>query len=276
MYFEDSGLSDSGSASCDLEDHGFEGLWPCLDGADEEACQRAIHQIRMVVGDERRALVAALRGRVCELAKSAHGHTVLEVVVGVAGTRDAAFIAEELLGQRPESLLHPSTCSVIRSLLEHSPTDSGTLALVGGLLSNGGADLCCHKCGHEVAAAILSAGLLDHSTQIVGALLCNPQRFARHRFAHKVIRVALLTGQAECCETLGRELCFRPGSVSSLACHNFGVHVVRALLQRPRQSKHAFQDLFKTSRRLLKDKYGRELMRDLGLATPAVQNLRGA
>jgi len=85
---------------------------------------------------------------------------------------------EELLGQGPQVLLNPSICSVIRCLLKHSPTAPGTVALVDELLSCGVSDVCCHKCGHEVAVAIVAASLLQQTRQIVGALLCNPQQWS--------------------------------------------------------------------------------------------------
>merc|ERR1712113_831068 len=135
------------------------------------------------------------------------------------------------------------------------------------LLSGDVAALCCHKCGHDIAMTIVLNGIRRQALQVVFALHSNPQRFARHRFASKVVEAALRSFSIDgSSDILARELIAQPGTVVSLACHNFGVHVVRALLQSPRYSKQVLHFLLKTLRRLSKDKYGRELMSELGIA----------
>jgi len=51
-----------------------------------------------------------------------------------------------------------------------------------------------------------------------------------------------------------------------LACHNFGVDVVRALLHVPQASKQAVYFIEKGSRRIMRDKYGMRLLQELGLS----------
>jgi len=232
---------------------------------DEESCELAQSAIEMGTAD-RQAIIAALQGRVFEAAKSQHAHKVLEAVVNYMTTDEAAFIAAELSGHGRDALLDASTCSVICRLLEHSPADWRTVLLVDELLSGDVAALCCHKSGHEVATTTISSGIPRQAAQVVYALHSNPQRFARHRFASKVVEAALRAFAVDGSDLLARELIAQPGTVVSLACHNFGVHVVRALLASPSYSKVVLHFLLKTLKRLAKDKYGRELMRDLGLA----------
>jgi len=211
-------------------------------------------------------IVAALHGQVRSAARSPHAHKVLEAVVPYMTTDEAAFIANELSEQGRDALLDAHTCSVICCLLKHSPIDLRTIALVDELLSSDVAGLCCHKCGCEIAAAIISNSIPRQASQVVFALHSNPQRFARHRFASKVVSAALRSCSVGGSDILAHELIAQPGTVVSLACHNFGVHVVRALLESPSYSKQVLHFLLKTLRRLSKDKYGRELMRELGLA----------
>lgn len=238
---------------------------------DEESCRRAQHAIESCASD-RQAIVADLHGRVREAARLPHAHKVLEAVMRHMTAVEAAFIAGELLGHGRDALLDVFTSSVICRLLEHSPADWGVVLLVDELLTGDVATLCCHKCGHDVATAIVLNGIPRQAAQVVLALHSNPQRFARHRFASKVVEAALRAVSVDGSDVLARELIAQPGTVVSLACHNFGVHVVRALLESPRYSKQVLHFLFKTLKRLSKDKYGRELMRELGLAPMMAMN----
>lgn len=235
-----------------------------LDFDDEQSCQRAASIFETGGAAERQALIVVLRGRVREAAKLPHAHKVLEAAVLYTGTEEAAFVAEELRGHG-EGLLDIFTCSVLCRLVEHSPAHSRTVQLMDELLSGDVASLCCHKCGHLLAVAIVSGGLPRQAGQVVLALHGNPQRFARHRFASTVVALALRSWLVVGSESLARELIAQPGTVVNLACHNFGVHVVRALLASPMYSGQVSQFLMKTIRRLLKDKYGRELMREMGM-----------
>merc|ERR1719450_1635910 len=147
---------------------------------------------------------------------------------------DAAFIAEELLAESPWTLvLNANGSSIVCRLLEYSAGDARTLALVDAVLSADVAMLCCHKFGHEVAMSILSNGSSSQRAPILAALRGDVQRFARHRFASLVLEHALALCSDEERVILASELLARPGTVPALACHSFGVNVVRALLEVP-------------------------------------------
>jgi len=242
---------------------------PVLDLDDEEACELARSTFENQGAVERQVLIAALQGRVREAARSPYAYKVLEAAVLYTGTDEAAFIADELLGYGHEDLLDSSTCSVMCCLLEHSPADPRTVALVDELLSGDVAALCSHKSGHTVAAAIISSGIPRQAAQVVLALHTNPQRFARHRFASKVVEVTVRSWMTVGVDSFARALIAQPGTIVSLACHNFGVHVVRALLASPMHTNQVLHFLLKTVRRLSKDKYGRELLRELGVLPDA-------
>merc|ERR1711920_116080 len=125
--------------------------------------------------------------------------------------------------------------------------------------------LCCHKFGHEVAMSILSNGSSMQKGRILSALRCDVQRFARHRFASKVFEQALTLCSEDERRSLALEVVARPGTVVALACHNFGVNIVRELLQVPDVSQQVQKLLAKSSGRVGRDKFGSELMRELGL-----------
>jgi len=113
--------------------------------------------------------------------------------------------------------------------------------------------------------SILSNGSSRQRGQILAALRGDVQRFARHRFASKVFEQALALCPEEERKSLALEVLARPSTVVALACHNFGVNVVRELLQVPVVSQQVRLLLAKTSGRVSRDKFGSELMRELGL-----------
>jgi len=149
--------------------------------------------------------------------------------------------------------------------LEFSPEDARTVALADQLLKEDLPVLCCHKFGHCVVASLLSNGLQRQRARVVEALLQDVQRFARHRFASRVLEAALPYASEEEQARLASALMAQLGAVVALACHAFGVHVVRAVLEVPRESKLAMHYLVKGQRRLRKDRYGLELLQELGL-----------
>jgi len=211
-------------------------------------------------------LAEGLRGVVGEAARSSSACRVLEQIVRSTFAEDAAFIAEELLTQNPSALvLNANGSSIVCRLIEYSAADARTSALVDAVLSGDVAVLCGHKFGHEVAMSILSNGSPHQRDQILSALRSDVQRFARQRFASKVFEQALtLCSEAER-DGLAFEVLSHRGAVVALACHNFGVNIVRELLQVPSVSQQVKMLLAKSSGRVSRDKFGSELMRELGL-----------
>merc|ERR1711972_756232 len=189
---------------------------------------------------EARALAGGLRGSGGEAARSSSACRVLEQIVRSLGMKDAAFIAEELLAQSPWTLvLNANGSSIVCRLLEYSAGDARTLALVDAVLSADVAVLCGHKFGHEVAMSVLSNGSARQRGRILSALCSDVQRLARQRFASKVFEQALVVCSEGELESLALEVLARPTTVVALACHNFGVNIVRELLQVPSVSQHA-------------------------------------
>jgi len=234
-----------------------------FDAAGSSLVLRALELART---SEVRTLAEGLRGLVGEAARSSSACRVLEELVRSVGMEDAAFIAEELLAQSPWTLvLSANGSSILCRLIEYSSAHECTQALVDAVLSADVGVLCGHKFGHEVAMSILSNGSSRQRGQILAALRGDVQRFARHRFASKVFEQALALCPEEERKSLALEVLARPSTVVALACHNFGVNVVRELLQVPAVSQQVQLLLAKSSGRVSRDKFGSELMCELGL-----------
>merc|ERR1711972_1198440 len=159
--------------------------------------------------------------------------------------------------------MHASGSSLVGTLLEHLPGAAATVALVDGVLSGDVAQLVCHKFGHGVTLSVLSMGLPHQRSKIAEVLGSDVQRFARHRFASLVLSSALATCSAAESHSLAVAVMKQAGAVTSLACHSFGLRVVRALLVLPWDSEQVRFYLLKSSRRLQKDKFGSQLLDEL-------------
>merc|ERR1712203_938276 len=81
-----------------------------------------------------------------------------------------------------------------------------------------------------------------------------------------VIVQALTICPPEECEELATYILQEPGAVVALSCHTFGVHVVRALLDTPHWRRQVAHQVSSASKRMMKDKYGRAVLEELGLS----------
>jgi len=211
-------------------------------------------------------LASRLHGLVVEAARSPYASAVLETVVHRLSSKDAAFIAQEMQGCGRAVALNAYGCTVVCRLLEFSAQEPSVSALVDEVLAQDPAALCCHKFGHRVAMSIISNASERQGSQIVAALRQGGlQRLARHRFATRVLEHVLSQGSNAEAQALATELMAQAGAVVSLACHSFGVQVVRGILEVPQESKMALHYLEKAVRKLSKDKYGSMLVEELGL-----------
>jgi len=214
------------------------------------------------------AALTGLRGTIVAAARSRYASVVLEKAIHVSGRAAAECVATELLGHGRDTAFNSGGSCVLRALLEHAAGEPWVVELTDELLAEDLAALCCHKYGHAVAQAVLSNGVARQRAMVVAALRGDPVRFAKHRFASAVMRQALLQGVPPECQALAQDLMAKAGAVAALACHFFGVEVVRALLQVPGASERAFEYVCRSQHKLRKDLYGAELLRELGLPGP--------
>jgi len=235
-----------------------------FDAAGSDLVLRALE---LASTEEARGLAVGLQGILREAARSANAGPVLEAVVGRLGAEGATLVAERLLPDGIGLALSLHGSSVLCCALAHCSADARVAALADVVLSTDLAALCSHKFGHSVATAILCSGLPHQRAAILAALGDNVQRFARHRYSSLVLNRALLQCSAWEREHLAAKVLEQHGAVIALACHVFGVDVVRALLQVPSVSHRVQGYLRKGAGRLLRDKYGKELLLELGIGS---------
>eukprot|EP00932_Pfiesteria_piscicida_P001037 SRR837773.11011.p1 GENE.SRR837773.11011~~SRR837773.11011.p1 ORF type:complete len:166 (-),score=43.89 SRR837773.11011:164-634(-) len=138
------------------------------------------------------------------------------------------------------------------------------MELVDRLLLHDAAALCHHKHGHKVALAVLEHGTSLQRGRITASLCSEAARAARHRFAAEVVAEALLHSDSGDALRLAAVVVAKPGTVVSLACHCFGVNVVRSLLRLPQFSRSTLQEIKRGQKKLQKDKFGAEILVELG------------
>jgi len=194
---------------------------------------------------------------------SQHAHKVLDTLVQHLDMEVAVCLVDELLGDSCCLATHAFGSVVVRRLLEQLAGEAATVALIDEVLSGNLNHMICHKFGHTVALSILFNGLPRHRSRLFEVLSGDLQRFARHRFASYVLALALSQCSTQEAHILASALMGQAGAVSSLACHSFGVRVVRALLELPSDAEQVRFYLLKSSRRLQKDKFGSQLLDEL-------------
>jgi len=223
-----------------------------------------LHALEHASPEQVSSIGSSIRGLVCQLARTAHGSELLEHLLHRLGTKEAAFIAEELLLEAQALSLNHHASAVICRVLEYMGSARSTEAVVDAVCRADAAALVCHKHGHRVAMSILSNGAPHHVGSILAVLLSDVQRLSRHRFASQVVEQALKIGPSAEVKLLGSRLTAKPSTLAALTCHHAGVHVVRALLQGP-CAEQARDFLRKCNSRVAKDRYGSVLLRELGL-----------
>jgi len=159
---------------------------------------------------------------------------------------------------------------VLCALLRRWPGHPATAALVDEVLADA-AGVCGHKFGHVVALEVLAHGLTVQRSCVLASLAGHVQRFARHRFASQVLERALQQNAAPPAarDVLVAELVRHSGGLANLACHCFGTHVVRTLLNLPGARERVLQALMGAQQRLQKDRYGVTLLQEAGLVGAA-------
>jgi len=211
-------------------------------------------------------LAEELRGHVSEAIRSPHANYVIQKIIEVLPMASASFIAEELCGMGVEVARHRYGCRILCRLLEHSATEPGPIKLFNEVLGGVGG-LCRHSFGHYVIQSVLEHGTPEQRHTIAAALRAELTRSVQNRNACYVIENALSYCSAEDRQALVDGLISGgPGRLAALAQHQFGSHVVRALLRMPGEgSQLAVGQLRTAASQLQATKYGRRLLEDFGL-----------
>lgn len=231
---------------------------------DEVQVPRLLLRIEQACAKDVLAIAQHFRGHVMDASESPTAHEVLLALVRCLGSKDVAFMAAELRGHAFRLALSPEGSEVICALVGYAAQEESTQNLIHELLLEEHLkELVCHKSGCTVVNAVLSSGTLEQQAVVIRFLGASLQRFARHRFGHSVVAQALLQSCFDNAKALAEELMSTPGTVVNLACHNYGVEVVRALLQVPLASDQVLFYVLKGARRVMKDKFGSHLLHEL-------------
>jgi len=180
------------------------------------------------------ALVTALHGHVRNAINSPYANYVVQKVVELMTPAQASFIIEELLGNAGAVARHRFGCRVLCRVLEHcSMGNEHVTALVDEILSDTPA-LCRHTFGNYVMQHVLEFGAPEQRHIIATALL-RDVRSAKNRNASHVLEKALEVCLPDDQRALAEHLLSSPHPLDllTLAEHQFGCFVVRALLRLP-------------------------------------------
>mmetsp|Transcript_137023 Transcript_137023/g.347144 ORF Transcript_137023/g.347144 Transcript_137023/m.347144 type:complete len:342 (-) Transcript_137023:265-1290(-) len=243
-----------------------------FDPAGSQLLQQALE-----VADARFAhdVASMLQGSIPQALCSQHAHQVLETLLPCLDIDGSACVVDELLGNSSHLATHAFGSSLVCRLLEQLAGEVAAVALIDDVLSGDLTQVICHKFGHRIALWILRNGLPRHKSRLVEVLSGELQRFARHRFASLVLALAFSQCTANEAHGLANALMGQAGAVASLACHSFGLRVVKALLELPSAAEQVRFYLLKSSRRLQKDKFGVRLLDELSVSNPLVNDFVG-
>jgi hypothetical protein len=230
-----------------------------------EGCRRVQAAIENAKQSDAAELVAELRGCVWKAITSPHGNHVIQKMIEVLPPSLVAFVGEELRGLSAETSRHKFGCRVMCRLLEHSPTEPSTIALVDEALKDA-RDLCSHTFGHHVFQSILVHGLPRQRQHIAATLSAELQNSPCQRNLFYVLQTALENCSAQQHADLALVILGSPAILLSLTKDKVGCHVLTTLLLPSGQDANmARQFLQQEHCQLQSSDCGRQLLAELRL-----------
>merc|ERR1711953_790504 len=184
---------------------------------------------------ERALMCAELHGCVRRAIASPHGNYVLQRVVELMPATLSSFVSSELLTVGADTARHRFGCRIMCRLLEHCSAHPLTIQLIDGILLEAH-DLCCHSFAHHVMESVLEHGTAEQKHRIALALQADSLLYATDPHATYVIESALRNCSLPDRRTIGAVFLADKDALLSIAEHNSGFHVVRALLKYSEQS----------------------------------------
>jgi len=191
---------------------------------------------------------------------------VIQKIIELMPTAQAAFIVEEISGMAEEVACHRFGCRILCRLQEHCASATRSIPLLDEALSKADV-LCKHAFGHYVIQSVLEHGTMRQREQVMEALCSDPLAFASNRNGCFVIEAAM-----SYCSAADQELfidgLIRGGSdkLATLARSQFGSIAMRSILRLPGSAALKLHNhLNDVSERLEGTKFGRRVMEDLGL-----------
>jgi len=212
-------------------------------------------------------LLPELHGRVLDAIRSPHANFVIQKIIELMPTAQAAFIAEEISGIAVEVACHRFGCRIFRRLQEHCVSATRSIPLLDEALAE--PDILCKRAfGHYVIQSVLEHGTMHHREQVMEVLCSDPLAFAFNRNGCHVIETAMSYCSAADQDRIVDGL-IRGGSntLAMLAQGQFGSHAVRSILRLPGSAALKLQSQLKeVSGDLGATKFGRRVLEDLWLS----------
>lgn len=230
---------------------------------DTEGCRTV--QLALQVGSQKEAaaLAAEMRGRVREAFQSPCANFVLQKVIEALPPSHAEFVVAELAGLGATVARHRFGCRILCRLLEHAAFDPRTAALVDEVLEEA-PELCRHQFGHYVMECVLEHGSTQQQQKVVRALLENVLHNATHRNGSHVFEKALTYAPAEDRNALAEAVLAAPEGLAFIGGSQFGLYVVRALLElHGAISDRVKEGVRQSSDKLETSKYGKRIVEGL-------------
>jgi pumilio RNA-binding family len=213
-------------------------------------------------------MAAELHGFVLRAIHSPYGNYVIQKVVTQLPTNVSSFVAEEISGNANEIAKHRFGCRILSRIVEHmnSAADVKKMAVVNELLATCDElnDVCRHSFGHHVIQSILEHGFQAQKHSIATALASDLSHNSRNRNATYVIERAFQYCSAQDQHLMARALLDNSTDLHVLADHQFGSHVVRALIRQGGQVQQEVSVLLSSSlSHLSESRYGSRVVEEL-------------
>jgi len=216
---------------------------------------------------EKECMVAELRGHVRVAIASPHANFVLQRAIEVLPVNFTSFVSAELTGVAGEVAKHRFGCRVLSRLIEHhsggSAAPQPTNDVIDELLLEAD-QLINHNFARHVLELILEHGRDTHKQKIAEVIRNNLFLYAKNRNASYVVEKALASCMTSDTDAIASELLSDPQCFLTLAVHECGTHVVKAVAnlhgdcaRNAKQLLLANADLVKSS------KYGNRLLDEL-------------
>jgi hypothetical protein len=220
-------------------------------------------QKALEVADRREAAALALelKGTIRKAVRCPHANYVIQKIVETLPASSAAFVAQELRGTSAIVARHSYGCRVLCRLMEyHASEGNNRLQAVINELLMDAAELSLHAFGHHVIQSILEHGTQQQRSKVAATLARDALNFGRHRSASYVMEKALTFCAPADQRLIAVKLLAQPESLPSLA-DQFGCRVAKALLRLPGDiSIQAQTHFLAAAPALQKSKYGRRLL----------------
>jgi len=210
------------------------------------------------------AMVREIQGNVLDAISSPHANFVIQKAIEVLPVRSASFIAEELKGHTAEVARHRFGCRILCRLVEHHLSDSSSATELIDEMLQEAEQLIHHNFARHVLELILEHGTAEQKHRIADAIRANLFHNAKNRNASYVVERALVHCDVSDREAIAAELLADSERFLTLATHECGSHVAKAVLTLGGEAARQAKELLEQSAgRVRASKYGKRLMDDI-------------